>query len=32
MIFDNGIEDHETMFIFASELDLQCLAESEHWY
>ena len=30
MIFDSGIGDHETMFLFASELDLQCLAESEH--
>ena len=32
MIFDSGIGDHERMFIFASELGLQCLAESEHWY
>ena len=28
MIFDSGIRDHERMFIFASELGLQCLAES----
>ena len=32
MTFDNGIGDHERMYIFASELGLQCLAESEHWY
>ena len=35
MIFDSGIGDHERMFIFASELGLQCLAESElvcRWY
>ena len=32
MIFDSGIGDHERMFLFASELGLQCLAESEHWY
>ena len=32
MIFDSGIGDHERIFIFASELCLQCLAESEHWY
>ena len=27
MIFDSGIGDHERMFIFASELGLQCLAK-----
>ena len=32
MIFDSGIRDHERKFIFASELGLQCLAESEHFY
>ena len=32
MILDGGIGDHERMFIFASELGLQCLAESENWY
>ena len=32
MIFDSGIGDHERMFTFASELGLQCLAESDHWY
>ena len=32
MILDSGIGDHERMFIFASELGLQCLAESENWY
>ena len=34
MIFASGIGDHERMFmiIFASELGLQCSAESEHWY
>ena len=32
MIFDSGIGDHERMFIFASELGLKFLAESEHWY
>ena len=32
MTFDSGTGDHERMFIFASELGLQCLAESKHWY
>ena len=32
LIYDSGIGDQERMFIFASEIGLQLLRESEHWY
>ena len=32
LIFDSGVGDQERIFIFASEIGLQSLAESKHWY
>ena len=32
LIYDSGVEDQERMFIFASEIGLELLRGSEHWY
>ena len=32
LIYDSGVGDPERVFIFASEIGLQSLRESEHWY
>ena len=32
LIFDSGVGDQDRIFIFASEIGLQILRESEHWY
>ena len=32
LIYDSGVGDQERMFVFASEIGLQLLRESEHWY
>ena len=32
LIYDSGVGDQERKFIFASEIGLQLLRESEHWY
>ena len=31
LVFDSGIGDPENIFIFVSDLDLQCLYECDHW-
>ena len=32
LIFDSGVGDQERIFIFASDVGLRFLSESEHWY
>jgi len=32
LIFDSGVGDHDRIFIFASEIGIQLLSETEHWY
>ena len=32
LVFDSGIGNPERIFIFASDLGLQCLYECDHWY